>query len=181
MPTTLSEHPKSALNIIEFISTFNSVEMTLYRALGLLLGDETGMVTEAILSKIDSIAYKQNVIFDVARLQPKGNALCEAILAAEPVLRRATKLRNELAHGVYAQDEDKDLVILGNMFSFGKKPLKIEKFDRQKVVDLCNEVTSATLKINKVFGGLGVNLHGGAISGTMRTEHREKDPGETAA
>lgn len=178
MATTLSKHPKTALNIVEFISTFNSVELTLYRSLSLMLGDESGQAAEAILSKIDSVAYKMNVVFDVARLQPDNGDLAKAILAAEPVLKKATKMRNDLAHGVYAEDADGDLVILGNMFSFGKKSLNVQKVDRQKIVDLAREVMSATFKINAVFEGEGVRLHGGVVSGKMRTKHRDEDTGE---
>lgn len=178
MPTTLSQHPKTALNIIEFISTFNAVELTLYRALSLMLGDDSGRVAEAILSKIDSVAYKQSVVIDVAKLQPESSDVAKAVVAAEPTLKRAAKMRNDLAHGVYAQDNDSDLAILGNLFSFGKKPLKVEKVDRQAIINLGREVSAVTIAINKTFGGEGVSLHGGVVSGQMRTEHRDEDPSQ---
>lgn len=175
MVSTFSNNPKLALNITEFIAGFNAVELTLYQAFGILLGDKDGKLVEVILSKIDSAAYKQNVVFDTARLQSPDDPLAQSLLDAEPIVKQATKMRNELAHGIFALDEHGNIAMINHVFSFGKKPLQSRIIDRQDIVKLNQKLLDKMLAVNITMGAKGVKLHGGIITAKMRTEHRDED------
>src|SRR4051794_29933784 len=97
---SLRDHPELAAEIGYFIANFNMLEAIAYMALSTMIGDK-GQVARAILSGVDSIAYKLGVVFSLAELNPKEPLAAELHSQKELILR-AVKFRNKIAHGVYA-------------------------------------------------------------------------------
>lgn len=171
-----SLNPKLGLNIAEFIASYSMLEVALYQALAHMLGDDDCSITEAVLSRVESVSYKMNVVFDIARLKLDNSDTAKAISDVERDIRSLTKLRNELAHGLFVvKAETQEIGIVSNIFRIGRNKLDGRPITRDEIVAQAHRMIEIMEMISASTSHKGVSLHGGVVTIRPRTDHGGKD------
>lgn len=119
-PSVLSQHPKIALKVANFLADFSFLEFSLYAALAAILGDD-GRATHIILGRFNSFTYKLDTVLDFARLNVDTSPIAKVVVDLEDDIRQITSWRNTLAHGIYVEIRGEDNIgVMINMFVAGR-------------------------------------------------------------
>lgn len=173
-----TDHAKLGLNVAELIGNYSILEISLYQALADMLDDGEGAITEAILSRVDSVSYKMGVVFDIARTKAEQKPVAKVLLEHETEIRKLTSFRNKLAHGLFLKDQEGNSAVATNTFRVGRQAMSVEPLNRPDVVNRCQRIITIMNAINAAATNERINLHGGRVVLIPGHRHGEVDVGE---